>query len=414
VPTICAICAYAADENNFLQDFTGWTREDIIRFYFNNGHTVCEIIGFLLIRHQIVLSIRQLQRIMRRLKLRRYSCASDIRDVVKTILNVRRLGVVDYGYRAMWRFLNTTCGMCVTQKTTLEIMRLIDPEGIRLRGIHRLRRRMYTNNGPNFLVHVDGNDKLKPFGISIHGAIDGFSRRIIWLKAGFTNSDPRYIAGLYMDHVLNTMSVPRQVRHDAGTENGILVDLHIALRSSHQDSIEGLPVHLSGRSTANQRIEMFWGILNRAVIFYWRSLFRDMRDEGILCNADPIHLECVRFCFMRVIQDSLDMFRTTWNGHRIRRQRNTESLSGKPNVLYFQPQLYHAHDYARSVLYHREDVRQVASVHTLRYPELGCSGEFVQIMAIISGFNPDELVQPRTRQQALELFAAVINALPEP
>jgi hypothetical protein len=259
----------------------------------------------------------------------------------------------------MWHYLNTMCGLRVTQRTTLDVMRAIDPEGTRLRGIHRLRRRMYRNNGPNYLIHVDGNDKLKPFGLCIHGAIDGVSRRVLWLKAGFTNNDPRYIAGLYMDYVLQTMSVPRQIRHDAGNENGILVDLHTALRCRHRDSMEGMHVHLSGRSTANQRIEMFWGLLNRAVLFSWRSLLRDMADAGILFNTDPIHIECVRFCFMRAIQNSLDDFRILWNCHRIRQQRHTESYSGIPNVLYFLPETYYAMDYARMIPFDREEVSEV-------------------------------------------------------
>ena len=31
------------------------------------------------------------------------------------------------------------------------------------------------------LLHVDGYDRLKPYGFPIHSAIDGFSRRILWL-----------------------------------------------------------------------------------------------------------------------------------------------------------------------------------------------------------------------------------------
>ena len=30
--------------------------------------------------------------------------------------------------------------------------------------------------GPNYVWHIDGYDKLKPFGIAISGCIDGFSR----------------------------------------------------------------------------------------------------------------------------------------------------------------------------------------------------------------------------------------------
>ena len=32
--------------------------------------------------------------------------------------------------------------------------------------------------------HVDGYDKLKPFSFAIHSAIDGYSRKILWLHVG--------------------------------------------------------------------------------------------------------------------------------------------------------------------------------------------------------------------------------------
>jgi hypothetical protein len=53
--------------------------------------------------------------------------------------------------------------------------------------------------GPNYVYHVDGYDKLKPFGFAISGCIDGYSRRIMWLEVGPSNSNPRYIAKYYLD-----------------------------------------------------------------------------------------------------------------------------------------------------------------------------------------------------------------------
>lgn len=52
-------------------------------------------------------------------------------------------------------------------------MQTIDPDGINIRKAHRMERRKYRINGPNNVRHVDGNDKLKPYGLCIHGAIDG-------------------------------------------------------------------------------------------------------------------------------------------------------------------------------------------------------------------------------------------------
>ena len=44
---------------------------------------------------------------------------------------------------------------------------------------HVLRRRSYTNPGTNFAWHIDGYDKLKPYGFPIHGGVDSLSRRVV-------------------------------------------------------------------------------------------------------------------------------------------------------------------------------------------------------------------------------------------
>ena len=46
----------------------------------------------------------------------------------------------------------------------------------------RLERRSYAVPGPNFIWHIDGYDKHKPFGLCIRGCTEGFSRKIIWLN----------------------------------------------------------------------------------------------------------------------------------------------------------------------------------------------------------------------------------------
>ena len=40
--------------------------------------------------------------------------------------------------------------------------------------------------------------KLKPFAIAIRGAIDGYSRKILWLKASNTNNNPPVVARYYI------------------------------------------------------------------------------------------------------------------------------------------------------------------------------------------------------------------------
>jgi hypothetical protein len=72
----------------------------------------------------------------------------------------------------------------------------IDTEGVILRRHRVMRRRTYISKGPNFMIHIDGYDKLKPYGFPIHGAMDGFSRTILWLKVVRSNNNPHVISRL--------------------------------------------------------------------------------------------------------------------------------------------------------------------------------------------------------------------------
>ena len=74
------------------------------------------------------------------------------------------------------------------------VLKRVNPEGVDLRSRRAFRRRLYSVQGPNYMWHLDGYDKLKPFGFAIHGAIDGYSRRILCLNVGPSNNDPRVIA----------------------------------------------------------------------------------------------------------------------------------------------------------------------------------------------------------------------------
>ena len=92
-------------------------------------------------------------------------------------------------------------GLVVTQTTIRHLLLILDPRGVQLRKRNRLRRFLYINPGPNFLWHVDSYDKLKPYGICINGAVDGFSRMVIWLHANTTSSNPRVISDYFLDEV---------------------------------------------------------------------------------------------------------------------------------------------------------------------------------------------------------------------
>ena len=72
------------------------------------------------------------------------------------------------------------------------------------------------NKGLNYLWHIDGYDKLKPFGFCVHGAIDRFSRRILWLEVASSNNDPRIVTQYYLDCLRKLGGTAHTVQGDRG------------------------------------------------------------------------------------------------------------------------------------------------------------------------------------------------------
>ena len=101
----------------------------------------------------------------------------------------------------MHQRLTNDYGLVVTRSMVRQILKILDPEGVQARTRHRLRRRRYHAKGPNYIWHIDGYDKLKPFSFCIHGAIDGYSRRILWLEVTSSNKDPCIIGYHFYEYV---------------------------------------------------------------------------------------------------------------------------------------------------------------------------------------------------------------------
>ena len=96
----------------------------------------------------------------------------------------------------------------VDRESVRMIVKTLDPQGVACRSKRKRRRRKYSAKGPNWIWHLDGYDKLKLYGFSIHGAIDGFSRRILCFEVGISNKNPRIIGRYFIDCVGQVGGVP--------------------------------------------------------------------------------------------------------------------------------------------------------------------------------------------------------------
>ena len=85
---------------------------------------------------------------------------------------------------------------------------------------NRLKWRRFINCGPNYVWDIDVNDTLKLFGFFIHAAIDGFSRKILWLKVSYSNKDPQVVCQYYLDAISTLGALPKKVRAERGIRKG--------------------------------------------------------------------------------------------------------------------------------------------------------------------------------------------------
>ncbi len=232
--------------------------ERLIKEYFNKGFMYDEIVEFLSKNHSLRMSIATLKRRIKQCGLQRKNIKYDINVVLD---GPDCMG----GYRHVWHTLKLQ-GISVPRSVVQHLVKELDPEGVEQRNPHKLRRRTYHNRGPNDIWHCDGY-KLKPFGFPIHGCIDGWSRKILWLYVTRSNNLPQNIAAYYLETVKQLKGCPMKLVTDLGTENGIMA----SLQSFFQDDIHS---HRYVPSPQNQRIEAWWSYFRRSRITWWINFFK--------------------------------------------------------------------------------------------------------------------------------------------
>ena len=196
-------------------------KEAIIKDYFLYGLSYKEILEFLEIFYAVALSLRQLHRILRKQNLFHRCRKSNITEVTPAILQNLIGSSRLFDYRLMHQKLCAD-GFVVDRETVRILLKILDADGVELQSSHHLARRTYVSVGPNYLWHIDEYGKIKPYGFAIHGAIDGLSRKILWLSVASSNNNPKVIASYYMDCIRQLRLVPRAIGSDRGTGNTII------------------------------------------------------------------------------------------------------------------------------------------------------------------------------------------------
>ena len=103
-----------------------------------------------------------------------------------------------------------------------DALQKMDPEGVAIRAkafAISPRRKEYFLKGPNRVFSIDGHDKLSRFGFEIYGAIDTYSRYIVWCYVGISNRTAVSVNKQYLRLLHQTLHMPKLIRSDKGKNN---------------------------------------------------------------------------------------------------------------------------------------------------------------------------------------------------
>ena len=264
-------------------------RYNVLKNYFTAAFSYKEICNFLFRFHRTKITIRYLNRLLRQCNLQRRGSYSNINTVIKFIQDELKGSSSCFGYRYMLQKLRSS-GLTPDKETVRLIFKSLDPVHADRRKRWKLTSREYHSFGPNHTWPIDGYDKLKPFGIPIHGAIDEYSRRILWLKLLSCNNKPNVIANYYLCCVKDLKLILSVVRGDSGTENVIVCGIQRFFCRNHTDSQSKDRSFIHGHSTANQRVESWWSQLFKSMTSLWVTFSKDIVVNGLFDISLNLHL----------------------------------------------------------------------------------------------------------------------------
>ena len=152
-------------------------RNSVWKNYFTAGFSYKEIRSFLFLFcfHRTKIAIWDLNRSQGK------GNHSNTNTEIKFIQDKLNGSTSRFGYQYMLQKLRSS-GLTADKEIVQLILESMDTVGADRRKRQRLTRHEYHSFGPDHTSNIDGYDKLKRFGITIHGALDGYRRRFFGLN----------------------------------------------------------------------------------------------------------------------------------------------------------------------------------------------------------------------------------------
>ncbi|KAJ4942909.1 hypothetical protein JOQ06_005421 [Pogonophryne albipinna] len=154
----------------------------------------------------------------------------------------------DAGYSVV-RGALLTKGHRVQWERVYASMHRVDSVGVlaRMTRMGCVVRRTYTVPYPKYMVHIDTNHELIRYNFVIFGGIDGYSRKIMYMKIADNNRADTHLC--FFNEAVNEHGFSLRVRGDLGGENVGVAQLMFSVRGTDSNSF------IAGKSVHNQWTE---------------------------------------------------------------------------------------------------------------------------------------------------------------
>ena len=189
----------------------------------------------------------------------------------------------------------------------------VDPENTALRWACVITRRVYSVPRPNSLWHIDGHHSLIRWKFAIHGCVDGFSRRVMYLLCA-DNNRSETVATLFQS-AAEKFGWPSRVRGDHEGENATVASMMVQVRGDGGGSF------IAGSSTRNQRIERLWREV-LGVSFSCFIVFYALEESGCLDLENDKHVFVLHYILKARINYALKEFAAVFNNRPIHTENN--------------------------------------------------------------------------------------------